>query len=90
MVWITLKERISTVAVTKTTYKVVAPAGVFVRLTPHQEETNVVRIANNGERIVVVEVLDGWVRTEDGYVMNDPYIIQADTTTSQKGKEEAE
>ena len=41
-------------AVTKTTYKVVAPAGVFVRLTPHQEETNVVRIANNGERIVVV------------------------------------
>lgn len=79
-------------ATNKTTYKVVAPAGVFIRHTPFQGEDNVVRLAKNGERIIVIEVGDEWVKTEDGYVMNQPYIIQPDTVApkAKKKKEEAE
>lgn len=74
-------------AATKTTYKVVAPAGVFVRKHPEQTEDNVVRHADFGERLVVLEVGSEWVKTEDGYVMNRPYIIEPDQT---KTKKEAE
>lgn len=62
-------------AATKTTYKVVAPAGVFVRKHPEQTEENVVRLAEFGERLIVLEVGSEWVKVEDGYVMNQPYII---------------
>lgn len=76
-------------AATKTTYKVVAPAGVFVRKHPEQTEDNVVRHADFGERLVVLEVGSEWVKTEDGYVMNRPYIIEPDQTKT-KTKKEAE
>lgn len=76
-------------AATKTTYKVVAPAGVFVRKHPEQTEENVVRLAEFGERLIVLEVGSEWVKTEDGYVMNRPYIIEPDLTKT-KTKKEAE
>lgn len=74
----------------KTTYKVVAPAGVYIRQTPQQSEDNVVRLADNGERLIVLEVGSEWVKTEEGYVMNRSYIIEPDTTKPKKQKEEAE
>ncbi len=76
-------------AATKTTYKVVAPAGVFVRKHPEQTEENVVRLAEFGERLVVLEVGTEWLKTEDGYVMNQPYIVEPDLTKT-KTKKEAE
>lgn len=76
-------------AVTKTTYKVIAPAGVFVRKHPEQTEDNIVRLADFGERLVVLEVGSEWVKVEDGYVMNRPYIIEPDLTKT-KTKKEAE
>lgn len=76
-------------AVAKTTYKVVAPAGVFIRSTPDQAEDNVVRLAKRDERIVVVSVGDEWLQTDEGYVMNQPYIVEPDTVTPRK-KGEAE
>lgn len=76
-------------AVTKTTYKVIAPAGVFVRKHPEQTEDNIVRLADFGERLVVLEVGSEWVKVEDGYVMNRPYIIKPDLTKT-KTKKEAE
>lgn len=77
-------------ATSKTTYKVVAPAGVYIRQTPQQSEDNVVRLADNGERLIVLEVGLDWVQTEEGYVMNRPYIIEPDATKPKKQKEEAE
>jgi hypothetical protein len=78
-------------AATKTTYKVVAPAGVYVRKHPEQTEDNFVRVADFGERLVVLEVGTEWLKTEDGYVMNQPYIVEPDlTTTKTKTKKEAE
>lgn len=71
-------------AVAKTTYKVVAPAGVFIRSTPEQAEDNVVRWAKRDERIVVVSVGDEWLQTDEGYVMNQPYIIEPDTVKPRK------
>ncbi len=76
-------------AAAKTTYKVVAPAGVFIRSTPEQSEENVVRLANRDERLVVVNVGDEWLQTDEGYVMNQPYIVEPDTVTPWK-KGEAE
>lgn len=74
---------------TKTTYKVVAPAGVFVRKHPEQTEENIVRLAEFGERLIVLEIGSEWVKVEDGYVMNRPYIIEPDLTKT-KTKKEAE
>ena len=76
-------------AVAKTTYKVVAHAGVFIRSTPDQAEDNVVRLAKRDERIVVVNVGDEWLQTDEGYVMNQHYIVEPDTVTPRK-KGEAE
>lgn len=76
-------------AVSKTTYKVVAPAGVFVRSTPEQAEDNVVRLANREERLVVVNVGEEWLQTDEGYVMNQPYIVEPDMVEPRK-KGEAE
>ena len=76
-------------AAAKTTYKVVAPAGVYVRSTPEQSEENVVRLANRDERLVVVNVGDEWLQTDEGYVMNQPYIVEPDTVKPRK-KGEAE
>lgn len=76
-------------AAAKTTYKVVAPAGVFIRSTPEQSEENVVRLANRDERLVVVNVGDEWLQTDEGYVMNQPYIVEPDTVAPRK-KGEAE
>lgn len=76
-------------AAAKTTYKVVAPAGVFIRSTPDQAEDNVVRLAKREERIVVVSVGDEWLQTDEGYVMNQPYIVEPDAVTPRK-KGEAE
>lgn len=76
-------------AAAKTTYKVVAPAGVFIRSTPDQAEDNVVRLANRDERIVVVSVGDEWLQTDEGYVMNQPYIVEPDAVAPRK-KGEAE
>nr|DAE78866.1 MAG TPA: hypothetical protein [Caudoviricetes sp.]DAP84765.1 MAG TPA: hypothetical protein [Caudoviricetes sp.] len=83
------KERRSIVAAAKTTYKVVAPAGVFIRSTPDQAEDNVVRLAKRDERIVVVSVGDEWLQTDEGYVMNQPYIVEPDAVAPRK-KGEAE
>lgn len=76
-------------AAAKTTYKVVAPAGVFIRSTPDQAEDNVVRLANREERLVVVNVGDEWLQTDEGFVMNQPYIVEPDTVKPRK-KGEAE
>lgn len=76
-------------AAAKTTYKVVAPAGVFIRSTPDQAEDNVVRLAKRDERIVVVNVGDEWLQTDEGYVMNQRYIVEPDAVTPRK-KGEAE
>lgn len=76
-------------AAAKTTYKVVAPAGVYIRSTPEQSEENVVRLANRDERLVVVNVGDEWLQTDEGYVMNQPYIVEPDTVKPRK-KGEAE
>lgn len=76
-------------AVAKTTYKVVAPAGVFIRSTPDQAEDNVVRLAKREERLVVVNVSDEWLQTDEGFVMNQPYIVEPDTVKPRK-KGEAE
>lgn len=76
-------------AAAKTTYKVVAPAGVFIRSTPDQSENNVVRLAKREERLVVVNVGDEWLQTDEGYVMNQPYIVEPDTVIPRK-KGEAE
>ena len=76
-------------AAAKTTYKVVAPAGVFIRSTPDQSEDNVVRLAKREERLVVVNVGDEWLQTDEGYVMNQPYIVEPDTVIPRK-KGEAE
>lgn len=76
-------------AAAKTTYKVVAPAGVYIRSTPEQSEENVVRLANRDERLVVVNIGDEWLQTDEGYVMNQPYIVEPDTVTPRK-KGEAE
>lgn len=76
-------------AAAKTTYKVVAPAGVFIRSTPEQSEENVVRLANRDERLVVVNVGDEWLQTDEGYVMNQSYIVEPDTVKPRK-KGEAE
>lgn len=65
-------------AAAKTTYKVVAPAGVYIRSTPEQAEDNVVRLANREERLVVVNVGEEWLQTDEGYVMNQPYIVEPD------------
>lgn len=71
-------------AAAKTTYKVVAPAGVYIRSTPEQSEENVVRLANRDERLVVVNIGDEWLQTDEGYVMNQPYIVEPDTVTPRK------
>ena len=76
-------------AAAKTTYKVVAPAGVFIRSTPDQSEDNVVRLAKREERLVVVNVGDEWLQTDEGFVMNQPYIVEPDTVKPRK-KGEAE
>ena len=76
-------------AAAKTTYKVVAPAGVYIRSTPEQSEENVVRLANRDERLVVVNVGDEWLQTDEGFVMNQPYIVEPDTVKPRK-KGEAE
>lgn len=76
-------------AAAKTTYKVVAPAGVYIRSTPEQSEENVVRLANRDERLVVVNVGVEWLQTDEGYVMNQPYIVEPDTVAPRK-KGEAE
>ena len=76
-------------AAAKTTYKVVAPAGVFIRSTPDQAEDNVVRLAKREERLVVVNVGDEWLQTDEGYVMNQPYIVEPDAGAPRK-KGEAE
>lgn len=76
-------------AAAKTTYKVVAPAGVYIRSTPEQSEENVVRLAKRDERLVVVNVGDEWLQTDEGYVMNQPYIVEPDTVKPRK-KGEAE
>ena len=76
-------------AAAKTTYKVVAPAGVFIRATPDQAEDNVVRLAKREERLVVVNVGDEWLQTDEGFVMNQPYIVEPDTVKPRK-KGEAE
>lgn len=76
-------------AAAKTTYKVVAPAGVFIRSTPDQAEDNVVRLAKREERLVVVNVSDEWLQTDEGFVMNQPYIVEPDTVKPRK-KGEAE
>ena len=76
-------------AAAKTTYKVVAPAGVFIRSTPDQAEDNVVRLAKREERLVVVNVGDEWLQTVEGFVMNQPYIVEPDTVKPRK-KGEAE
>ena len=73
----------------KTTYKVVAPAGVFIRSTPDQAEDNVVRLAKREERLVVVNVGGEWLQTDEGFVMNQPYIVEPDTVKPRK-KGEAE
>nr|DAN34542.1 MAG TPA: hypothetical protein [Caudoviricetes sp.]DAX54153.1 MAG TPA: hypothetical protein [Caudoviricetes sp.]DAY35203.1 MAG TPA: hypothetical protein [Caudoviricetes sp.] len=83
------KERRTIVAAAKTTYKVVAPAGVFIRSTPDQAEDNVVRLAKREERLVVVNVGDEWLQTDEGFVMNQPYIVEPDTVKPRK-KGEAE
>jgi hypothetical protein len=83
------KERRTIVAAAKTTYKIVAPAGVFIRSTPDQAEDNVVRLAKRDERIVVVSVGDEWLQTDEGYVMNQPYIVEPDAVAPRK-KGEAE
>nr|DAS59266.1 MAG TPA: hypothetical protein [Caudoviricetes sp.] len=83
------KERRTIVAAAKTTYKVVAPAGVFIRSTPDQAEDNVVRLAKREERLVVVNVGDGWLQTDEGFVMNQPYIVEPDAVAPRK-KGEAE
>nr|DAR61170.1 MAG TPA: hypothetical protein [Bacteriophage sp.]DAV01559.1 MAG TPA: hypothetical protein [Caudoviricetes sp.] len=83
------KERRIIVAAAKTTYKVVAPAGVFIRSTPDQAEDNVVRLAKREERLVVVNVGDEWLQTDEGFVMNQPYIVEPDTVKPRK-KGEAE
>ena len=77
-------------ATSKTTYKVVAPAGVYIRQTPQQSEDNVVRLADNGERLIVLEVGSEWVKTEVCYVINSTYIIDTDNTKNKNQKEEAE
>jgi hypothetical protein len=77
------------VAAAKTTYKVVAPAGAFIRSTPDQAEDNVVRLAKREERLVVVNVGDEWLQTDEGFVMNQPYIVEPDTVKPRK-KGEAE
>nr|DAR66131.1 MAG TPA: hypothetical protein [Caudoviricetes sp.] len=76
-------------AAAKTTYKVVAPAGAFIRSTPDQAEDNVVRLAKREERLVVVNVGDEWLQTDEGFVMNQPYIVEPDTVKPRK-KGEAE
>lgn len=76
-------------AAAKTTYKVVAPAGVYIRSTPEQSEENVVRLAKREERLVVVNVGDEWLQTDEGFVMNQPYIVEPDTVKPRK-KGEAE
>lgn len=76
-------------AAAKTTYKVVAPAGVFIRSTPDQAEDNVVRLSKREERLVVVNVGDEWLQTDEGFVMNQPYIVEPDTVKPRK-KGEAE
>ena len=76
-------------AAAKTTYKVVAPAGVYIRSTPEQSEENVLRLAKRDERLVVVNVGDEWLQTDEGYVMNQPYIVEPDTVKPRK-KGEAE
>lgn len=76
-------------AAAKTTYKVVAPAGVFIRSTPDQAEDNVVRLAKREERLVVVNVGDEWLQTDEGFVMNQLYIVEPDTVKPRK-KGEAE
>lgn len=76
-------------AAAKTTYKVVAPAGVYIRSTPEQSEENVVRLANRDERLVVVNIGDEWLQTDEGYVMNQPYIVEPDAVAPRK-KGEAE
>nr|DAS81499.1 MAG TPA: hypothetical protein [Caudoviricetes sp.] len=83
------KERRTIVAAAKTTYKVVAPAGVFIRSTPDQAEDNVVRLAKREERLVVVNVGDEWLQTDEGFVMNQPYIVEPDAVAPRK-KGEAE
>lgn len=76
-------------AAAKTTYKVVAPAGVFIRSTPEQSEENVVRLAKREERLVVVNIGDEWLQTDEGFVMNQPYIVEPDMVEPRK-KGEAE
>nr|DAR50810.1 MAG TPA: hypothetical protein [Caudoviricetes sp.] len=76
-------------AAAKTTYKVVAPAGAFIRSTPDQAEDNAVRLAKREERLVVVNVGDEWLQTDEGFVMNQPYIVEPDTVKPRK-KGEAE
>ena len=83
------KERITIVAAAKTTFKVIAPAGVFIRSTPEQVEDNVVRLAKFEERLIVVDVGDEWLQTDEGYVMNQPYIVEPDMVKLRK-KGEAE
>ena len=77
-------------AAIKTTYKVVAPAGVFIRTTPYRDEDNVVRLAECDERLTVVDVGTEWVQTNEGFVMNEPYIIEPDIPIPKAKKGEAE
>nr|DAR66498.1 MAG TPA: hypothetical protein [Caudoviricetes sp.] len=84
------KVRIYIVDTIKTTYKVVAPSGVFIRSTPQQEDDNVVRLAECDERLTVIDVGDEWVKTNEGYVMNEPYIIEPDSSIPKIKKGESE
>ena len=52
----------------KKEYVTVKATTLFVRQVPYPGG-KVVRVAQQGERLEVVERLAGWIRIEDGYVM---------------------
>jgi hypothetical protein len=52
----------------KKEYVTVMPTTLFVRQAPYPGG-KVVRVAQQGERLEVVERLAGWIRVKDGYVM---------------------
>ena len=56
-------------------YEVIADSGVYVHPDPLLV-TEPIRVAEKGEILEALEQFDVWIRTSEGFVMNEPYILQ--------------
>lgn len=68
-------------------YEVIAESGVYVHPDPLLA-SEPIRVAEKGEILHALEQFDVWIRTSEGFVMNEPYILKRldDDVTSEEVK----